>query len=171
VLVSHGGDNCKPPDPCAVERQISRGVALKIQAVSFQVTEGARRQLQRSCARCPLHQGRGAVRGRAAARDRPPDPAGRYTTELRPGEEAWYAFEVGAGQAIAVSTTLPRERCRHPHAGADRARYAHALRGGEQLYGVELQSGQSVKATATVAGLSTTSSRAADSARTSTATG
>jgi hypothetical protein len=36
-----------------------------------------------------------------------PHPAGRYTTELRPGEEAWYAFEVGAGQAITVSTTLP----------------------------------------------------------------
>jgi hypothetical protein len=36
-----------------------------------------------------------------------PHPHGRYTTELRPGEEAWYAFEVGAGQAITVSTTLP----------------------------------------------------------------
>jgi hypothetical protein len=39
-----------------------------------------------------------------AAQAHPPGP---YTTDLRPGEEAWYAFEVGAGQSIDVSTTLP----------------------------------------------------------------
>jgi Ca-activated chloride channel homolog len=134
VLVSDGGDNCKPPDPCAVARQISRGgVDLKIQAVGFRVTEGARRQLQ-----CIAKAGGGRyvdatdaeglgaqLRALMARALRPyitvgepieaapqpeaaqPHPAGRYTTELRPGEEAWYAFAVGAGQAITVSTTLP----------------------------------------------------------------
>ncbi|MEA2284346.1 MAG: Ca-activated chloride channel, partial [Solirubrobacteraceae bacterium] len=47
VLVSDGGDNCKPPDPCAVAREISKGgIDLKIQAVGFRVKAGARRQLQ-----------------------------------------------------------------------------------------------------------------------------
>jgi hypothetical protein len=47
VLVSDGGDNCKPPDPCAVAREISKGgIDLKIQAVGFQVKAGARRQLK-----------------------------------------------------------------------------------------------------------------------------
>jgi Ca-activated chloride channel family protein len=47
VLVSDGGDSCAPPDPCDVARQISKGgVALKIQAVGFQVKAKARRLLQ-----------------------------------------------------------------------------------------------------------------------------
>ncbi len=134
VLVSDGGDNCKPPDPCDVAKQISKGgVDLKIQAVGFQVTEGARRQLQ-----CIAKAGGGRYVDATDAKDlgaqlraltaralRPyitvgepieaapqpeapqPHPPGRYTTELRPGEAAWYAFEVGAGQGIGVSTTLP----------------------------------------------------------------
>ena len=47
VLVSDGGDNCAPPAPCGVARQLAKGgVALKIQAVGFQVQSSARRQLQ-----------------------------------------------------------------------------------------------------------------------------
>ena len=47
MLVSDGGDNCAPPAPCGVAREIAKGgVALKIQAVGFQVKSGARRQLQ-----------------------------------------------------------------------------------------------------------------------------
>ena len=47
VLVSDGGDNCAPPAPCGVARDLAKGgVALKIQAVGFQVKESARRQLQ-----------------------------------------------------------------------------------------------------------------------------
>ncbi len=134
VLVSDGGDNCAPPQPCAVAREISKGgVDLKIQAVGFQVKEGARRQLQ-----CIARAGGGryvdatdaedlgaqlraltaralrpyiTVGERIEAAPRPeaaqPHRPGRYTTDLNPGEEAWYAFEVGAGQAIEVSTTLP----------------------------------------------------------------
>ena len=38
VLVSDGGDNCAPPAPCGVARDLAKGgVALKIQAVGFQV--------------------------------------------------------------------------------------------------------------------------------------
>ena len=134
VLVSDGGDNCAPPPPCGVAKQISNGgIELKIQAVGFQVKAGARRQLQ-----CIAKAGGGRyvdatdaedlgaqLRALAARALRPyipvgeriaaaPQPEaaqahrpGRYMTELRPGEEAWYAFEVGAGQAIDVSTTLP----------------------------------------------------------------
>jgi von Willebrand factor type A domain len=71
VLVSDGGDNCKPPDPCAVARQISRGgVDLKIQAVGFQV------------AVCACHRVAGAEvrrRGllRLPARRSGPGPGGR----------------------------------------------------------------------------------------------
>ena len=47
VLVSDGGDNCAPPAPCGVAREIAKGgIALKIQAVGFQVKSGARKQLQ-----------------------------------------------------------------------------------------------------------------------------
>ena len=134
VLVSDGGDNCAPPAPCGVAREISRGgVALKIQAVGFRVNSSARRQLQ-----CIAKAGGGRYLDATDAADlgaqlraltaralRPyitvgqrieaatqPEaaqahPAGRYTTDLSPGQDAWYAFEVGAGQAIDVSTTLP----------------------------------------------------------------
>jgi Ca-activated chloride channel family protein len=134
VLVSDGGDNCKPPDPCAVAREISKGgIDLKIQAVGFRVKAGARRQLQ-----CIARAGGGRyvdatdaeglgaqLRALTARALRPyitvgeriepaptpeaarPHRPGRYTTELAPGTEAWYAFEVGAGQAIDVSATLP----------------------------------------------------------------
>ena len=134
VLVSDGGDNCAPPQPCAVAREIAKGgIALKIQAVGFQVKAGARRQLQ-----CIAKAGGGRYVDATDAEDlaaqlraltaralRPyitvgerieaasePEAAqahrpGPYTTDLRPGEEAWYAFEVGAGQSIDVSTTLP----------------------------------------------------------------
>ena len=44
VLVSDGGDNCAPPAPCGVARDLAKGgVALKIQAVGFQVASSARK--------------------------------------------------------------------------------------------------------------------------------
>ena len=49
VLVSDGGDSCAPPNPCDVARRISQGgIALKIQAVGFQVKPKARRLLELS---------------------------------------------------------------------------------------------------------------------------
>ena len=134
MLVSDGGDNCKPPDPCDVAKQISKGgIDLKIQAVGFQVKQGARRQLQ-----CIAEAGGGRyvdadnaqelggqLRALTARALRPyvtqgkrleptTEPAtaklygpGQYTTEVSADSPAWYSFKVGAGQTLSVSATLP----------------------------------------------------------------
>jgi Ca-activated chloride channel family protein len=134
VLVSDGGDNCAPPAPCGVARELSKGgVALKIQAVGFQVASSARKQLQ-----CIADAGGGRYVDADNAKDlgsqlrsltaralRPyvtvgsalqgvPAPAqaklygpGQYTTQVSPNSPSWYAFKVGAGQSIAISATLP----------------------------------------------------------------
>ena len=47
VLVSDGGDNCAPPDPCKAAAKVARGgVDLSISVVGLQVNERVRRQLQ-----------------------------------------------------------------------------------------------------------------------------
>ena len=47
VLVTDGGDNCAPPDPCkAAEEVAKRGVEMSISVVGFQVNERVRRQLR-----------------------------------------------------------------------------------------------------------------------------
>jgi Ca-activated chloride channel family protein len=47
VLVTDGGDNCAPPDPCkAAERVAKRGVDLSISVVGFQVNDRVRAQLR-----------------------------------------------------------------------------------------------------------------------------
>jgi Ca-activated chloride channel family protein len=134
VLVSDGGDNCAPPAPCGVARDLAKGgVALKIQAVGFQVQASARRQLQ-----CIADAGGGRyvdagnakelggqLRALTARALRPyvtqglrlepvTDPGGaklygpgQYTTEVHPDEANWYSFKVGAGQSVTVSATLP----------------------------------------------------------------
>ncbi len=134
VLVSDGGDNCAPPAPCGVARDLAKGgVALKIQAVGFQVKESARRQLQ-----CIADAGGGRyvdadnadelgsqLRSLTARALRPyvtvgkalegvPDPAqaklygaGQYVTEVSPSGPSWFSFKVGAGQSISISATLP----------------------------------------------------------------
>jgi Ca-activated chloride channel homolog len=134
VLVSDGGDNCAPPAPCGVARQLAKGgVALKIQAVGFQVASSARRQLQ-----CIAEAGGGRyvdaddakelggqLRSLTARALRPyvtqgkalvgaPEPSaaklygpGQYVTTIPGSGPAWYSFRVGAGQSIAISATLP----------------------------------------------------------------
>ena len=134
VLVSDGGDNCAPPAPCGVARDLAQGgVALKIQAVGFQVKSSARKQLQ-----CIAEAGGGRyvdadnaqelggqLRSLTARALRPyvtqgkalegvPDPAsaklygaGQYVTEVPASGPAWFSFKVGAGQTIAISATLP----------------------------------------------------------------
>jgi Mg-chelatase subunit ChlD len=134
VLVSDGGDNCAPPAPCGVAREIAKGgIALKIQAVGFQVKSGARRQLQ-----CIADAGGGRyvdadnaqelggqLRALTARALRPyvtegkrlepsPEPAtaklygpGQYTTEVPAQGPVWFSFKVGAGQTLTVSATLP----------------------------------------------------------------
>jgi Ca-activated chloride channel family protein len=134
VLVSDGGDNCAPPAPCGVARQLAQGgVALKIQAVGFQVKASARRQLQ-----CIADAGGGRyvdadnaeelggqLRSLTARALRPyvtqgkalqpvPEPAqaklygpGQYVTQVPATGPAWFSFKVGAGQSISISATLP----------------------------------------------------------------
>ena len=91
--------------PAAVHRQ-GRGRALRRR----DRREGPGRAAARAdgAGAAAVHHGRRADRSRAAARGRrSPTHPGATRPSLRPGEAAWYAFEVGAGQAIAVSTTLP----------------------------------------------------------------
>jgi Ca-activated chloride channel homolog len=134
VLVSDGGDNCAPPAPCGVARDLAKGgVALRIQAVGFQVQPSARRQLQ-----CIADAGGGRyvdadnaqelggqLRSLTARALRPyvtqgkalqgvPAPAqaklygaGQYVTQVGAGEPTWFSFKVGAGQSISISATLP----------------------------------------------------------------
>ncbi|WP_157592435.1 vWA domain-containing protein [Solirubrobacter soli] len=47
VLVTDGGDNCAPPDPCkAAEEVARRGVEMSISVVGFQVNDRVRQQLR-----------------------------------------------------------------------------------------------------------------------------
>ena len=47
MLVTDGGDNCAPPDPCkAAEEVAKRGVEMSISVVGFQVNDRVRRQLR-----------------------------------------------------------------------------------------------------------------------------
>jgi Ca-activated chloride channel family protein len=134
VLVSDGGDNCKPPDPCGVAREIAKGgINLKIQAVGFQVKAGARRQLQciadagggRYVDADSAQELGGQLRALTARALRPyvtegkrldptAEPAtaklygpGQYTTEVGPESPAWFSFKVGEGQTLSISATLP----------------------------------------------------------------
>ena len=134
VLVSDGGDNCAPPAPCGVARDLAKGgVALRIQAVGFQVKAGARRQLQciadagggRYVDADDAQELGGQLRSLTARALRPyvtqgkalegvPAPAqaklygaGQYVTQAGAGAPAWFSFKVGAGQSISISATLP----------------------------------------------------------------
>ncbi len=135
VLVSDGGDNCAPPDPCVVAGELAAaGRDLHIEAVGFQVGARARRQL-----RCIAAQGRGAYREaadageltvalralatRAARTYRPTGRAvrggasesgaaeigtGRYLDRIGAGGERWYAVELGEGRRLAAAAVVSR---------------------------------------------------------------
>jgi Ca-activated chloride channel family protein len=135
ILVSDGGDNCAPPDPCkAAEAVAKAGVNLNISVVGLQVNERVRRQL-----RCIARAGGGtyvdagdadALRREILAaiarafRDYKPVgtpvtggpsreqatavAAGQYLDSIRAGEERWYAVNVKRGQRLfAAATTIP----------------------------------------------------------------
>ena len=134
VLVSDGADNCAPPEPCKVARELSQGgVTLKIQAVGFRVKQDARKQLEciadaaggRYVDADNAQELGGQLRSLTARALRPyvtegkalegvPAPAeaklygpGQYTTSVSATSPSWYSFKVGAGQSIAISATLP----------------------------------------------------------------
>jgi len=133
VLVSDGGDNCAPPDPCAIAaRTATSGVDVSIQAIGFQVGERARRQLQ-----CIAGRGRGVyrdaadadelavalralaaravrtyrsggtpVRGGATRSAAIPIARGRYVDRIGADDERWYAVRLAAGQRLAAAATV-----------------------------------------------------------------
>ena len=125
VLVSDGGDNCAPPDPCVIAGELAaEGRDLHIEAIGFQVSGRARRQL-----RCIAAKGRGVYR-EAADADEPPSHCARSPrgplertaptgTAVRGGATDSAAAEIGTGRYL-------------DRIGAD----------GERWYALELRTGQ-----------------------------
>lgn len=140
VLVSDGGDDCAPPDPCRAAATVARGgLDLTISVVGLQVSARVRRQLE-----CIARAGGGAyvgvgdadrlgdelsallgrafrsyapagtrVRGGTAAGAAPTLGAGLFQETLKPGDERWYAVRVPAGRRlVAAVTAIPSPRAR-----------------------------------------------------------
>jgi Ca-activated chloride channel homolog len=132
VLVSDGGDNCAPPDPCkAAARVAHQGISLAISVVGLQVDPRARRQLQ-----CIARAGGGAyvdvqdagrlgeelaaalarafrsyepsgtpVTGGASAAQAAPLGTGLYQDVIHPYGTRWYSIQVPAGRRLVTSVT------------------------------------------------------------------
>ena len=132
ILVSDGGDNCAPPPPCeAAGRVADRGVDLSISVVGLRVNERVRRQLRciaeagggtyvdandpealrrellAAFARAfRSYEPAGTpVDGAAERAAAPVIGEGQYLDGLRPGEQRFYAVEVGPGQKLYASAT------------------------------------------------------------------
>jgi Ca-activated chloride channel homolog len=137
VLVSDGGDNCAPPDPCKAAAKVARGgVDLSISVVGLQVNARVRRQLQ-----CIADAGGGAyvdagdpdalrdellaalarafrsydptgtpVRCGPAAGRAPLIGEGQYLDELKPGDECFYAVKLAPGQKLFASVSAIPDR-------------------------------------------------------------
>ena len=147
VLVSDGGDNCAPPDPCRVAREISAGgVKLRIQSVGFQVSERARRQLQ-----CIAEAGGGkytdaqdpdslgdelravlarafrdyrargkAIQGGTSAAQAVPIESGQWLDSLSAaGQERFYKINLARGERLWASATIVRRNEVRGDVGAD----------------------------------------------------
>ena len=136
VLVTDGGDNCAPPDPCKAAEQVAkRGVDLSISVVGFQVNDRVRAQLRASprpaagptststtrtssatsCWRCS--RARSAPTSRPGPRSRAGRRASRRwgsaagcssTCCPRTSSERWYAVDVPeGGRAVISATAIP----------------------------------------------------------------
>jgi Ca-activated chloride channel family protein len=134
VLVTDGGDNCAPPDPCkAAEEVARRGVEMSISVVGFQVNDRVRKQL-----RCIARAGGGSyvdvedadelggelsallsrafrsyeptgtkIEGGASAAQAKPLGEGQFLQTIPAGDfgERWFSIDVPAGVRAFVSTT------------------------------------------------------------------
>jgi Ca-activated chloride channel family protein len=133
VLVSDGGDNCAPPNPCTAAKRIAKqGVDLSISVVGLQVNERVRKQLQ-----CIARAGGGSyvdvqdagklgdelaaalarafrsyeptgtkVAGASTAQDKAPALGpGQFQDVMQPGDERFYAVDVPAGRRLFASVT------------------------------------------------------------------
>ena len=117
----------KPPDPCDVAKQISKGgVALKIQAVGFQVKAGARRQLQ-----CIAEAGGGRYVDADDAQELGGQLRALTARALRPyvtqGKRLEPAASPATGQALRARPVHDRGRARRRRRGS-RSRSARARR-------------------------------------------
>jgi Ca-activated chloride channel family protein len=133
VLVTDGGDNCAPPDPCKAAEQVAkRGVEMSISVVGFQVNDRVRKQL-----RCIADAGGGSyvdvedadqlgdelaallsrafrsyepsgteVAGGASREQATAVGEGLFVDELptEPGER-WFSIDVPEGQRAIISAT------------------------------------------------------------------
>src|SRR4051812_28270537 len=132
VLVSDGGDNCAPPDPCkAAEEVAKQGVDLSISVVGLQVNERVRKQLK-----CIAKAGGGAyvdvqdagklgeelaaalarairsyqpsgtkVTGGPTAQQATGLGTGLFQDTLTPDQPRFYAVDVPRGKRLLFSTT------------------------------------------------------------------
>jgi Ca-activated chloride channel family protein len=138
ILVSDGEDTCQPPPPCEVAERIARqGVALKIQAIGFQVNPRARAQLQ-----CIARVSGGIYRdveeaerlaeelralsvralrdyvaegepveGGPTAREAAEIGPGQFVDTIGPDEERWFAVELSERETLqAAATLVPEDR-------------------------------------------------------------
>ena len=136
VLVSDGIDTCAPPPPCEVAKRISQqGVELRIDTVGFQVDPRARRELrciarvakgsyvdagssaelsdrlaQLSLRALRRFEVSGtAVSGGSSIGSATVLESGQFTDTISPGEELYYAVELGEGQAVGAAASTVGE--------------------------------------------------------------
>lgn len=133
VLVSDGIDQCAPPRPCDVAREVvRRGVDLRIETVGFKVNAAARRQLQciarvangiyrdaedaeelaaelraisTRAARAYIPQGT-PVDGGASPTVAPVIGPGQYLDDIQPDQAKWYAVRLARGETLTVGGAL-----------------------------------------------------------------
>ena len=135
ILVSDGGDNCAPPNPCDAAREVARqGLDLTISVVGLQVNERVRNQLE-----CIARAGGGTysdvqdagelgdelaallarayrsyepsgteVQGATIEGDGPALSAGLFQDTINADEQRWYQLEVPAGRRpVTAVTAIP----------------------------------------------------------------
>jgi Ca-activated chloride channel family protein len=132
VLISDGGDNCAPPDPCKAAAQVAKqGIDLSISVVGLQVDPRARRQLK-----CIAKAGGGSyvdvqdadklgeelaaalarafrsydvtgtkVAGGDSAQQATALATGLYQDVITPYGRRFYAIDVPAGRGLLTSVT------------------------------------------------------------------
>jgi hypothetical protein len=133
VLVSDGQDTCQPPPPCKIARQIAKGgVAMRIQAIGFNVDKDARKQLQ-----CIATAGGGVYRdasnaaslrqelqtlatralrqyiprgtpisGGTTVQHATPLAPGRYVDRMLPDTTHWFAVDLRRGETLEASAAI-----------------------------------------------------------------
>jgi Ca-activated chloride channel family protein len=104
VLITDGGDNCAPPDPCKAAAQVAkRGVDLSISVVGFQVNDRVQKQL-----RCIAAAGGGSYVGVDDADKLGDELLALLSRAFRSYEPGGTAVTGGATreQAVAISPGL-----------------------------------------------------------------